>query len=111
MDARGITYLLGDYLLAPDKRLLCRAGRPVSITGKPFHVLVYLVEHRDRVVSRAELLDTFWDGKDVYDDTLRKSVAAIRKALQDRTESPRFIETHYGEGYRYIGPVELALRR
>src|SRR5262252_5914797 len=108
MDAPGTTYLLGDYLLAPDKRLLSRAGQPVSITSKPFHVLVYLVEHRDRVVSRAELLDRFWDGKDVYDDVLRKTVASIRKALGDNGEHPRFIETHYGEGYRYIGPLEPA---
>src|SRR5262249_56574095 len=67
------------------------------------------VEHRDRVVTRTELLDRFWDGKDVYDDALRKTVASIRKALGDNGEHPRFIETHYGEGYRYVGPLELAL--
>jgi TolB-like protein/DNA-binding winged helix-turn-helix (wHTH) protein/tetratricopeptide (TPR) repeat protein len=109
MEAQGNTYLLGDYLLAPDRRLLSRAGEPVPITSKPFHVLVYLVEHHDRVVGRAELLDRFWDGKDVYDDTLRKTVASIRKALGDNVECPRFIETHYGEGYRYVGPLEQPL--
>ena len=102
----GKKYLLGDYRLEPDKRLLSRDGQPVHLTSKPFQVLLCLIEHRDRVVSRAELLDRFWDGKDVYDDTLRKCVGAIRKALDDHSENPRFIRTCYSEGYRYIGPVE-----
>ena len=109
MAAETKRYFLGNYLLEPDKRLLSRAGEPVHISGKPLHVLVYLVEHRNRVVGRTELLDRFWDGRDVYDDSLRKSVAAIRKALDDHTEQQRFIETHYGEGYRYVGPVKLVL--
>src|SRR3989442_10229102 len=98
-------YLLGEYRLEPDKRLLSRAGQPVHLTSKPFQVLLCLIEHRDRIVSRAELLDRFWNGKDVYDDTLRKCVGAIRKALADQSEQPRFIETRWGVGYRYIGPI------
>jgi TolB-like protein/DNA-binding winged helix-turn-helix (wHTH) protein/Flp pilus assembly protein TadD len=98
-------YRLGDYSLEPDKRLLSRAGQPVRLTQRPLQVLLYLIERRERVVTREELLDAFWDGREVYDDTLRKCVGAIRKALDDRSEEPRFIETHYAEGYRYIGPL------
>src|SRR6266540_3897335 len=99
-------YLLDDYWLAPDEKLLSRSGQPLHLPKKPFQVLTYLVEHRDRFVSRAELLDHFWEGKDVYDDALRKCVGAIRKALDDQSDEPRFIETRWGVGYRYIGPVE-----
>ena len=99
-------YLLGEYRLEPDKRLLSRGGRPVPLTEKPFQVLLYLIEHRDRYVSRAELLDSFWDGCDVYDDALRKCIGAIRKALEDQPESSRFVKTRWGGGYRYIGPLE-----
>jgi TolB-like protein/DNA-binding winged helix-turn-helix (wHTH) protein/tetratricopeptide (TPR) repeat protein len=98
-------YRLGDYSLDPDKRLLSRAGQTVRLTPRPLQVLLYLIEQRHRVVTRRELLDAFWDGREVYDDTLRKCVGAIRKALDDRSEEPRFIETHYAEGYRYIGPL------
>src|SRR5437870_2776930 len=98
-------YLLDDYSLVPDEQLLNRSGLPIHLPKKPFQVLTYLVEHRDRFVSRAELLDRFWDGKDVYDDALRKCVGAIRKALDDQSDEPRFIETRWGVGYRYIGPV------
>src|SRR5207253_1646978 len=98
-------YLLEDYSLVPDEQLLSRSGEPIHLPKKPFQVLTYLVEHRDRFVSRAELLDQFWDGKDVYDDALRKCVGAIRKALDDQSDDARFIETRWGVGYRYIGPV------
>ena len=98
-------YVLGEYSLTPEQRLLSRNGDPVHLPPRPFQVLLYLIEHRDRIVSRRELLDRFWEGREVYDDALRKSVGAIRKALDDSLESPRFIETRWAEGYRYIGPL------
>jgi TolB-like protein/DNA-binding winged helix-turn-helix (wHTH) protein/Tfp pilus assembly protein PilF len=98
-------YLLGDLVLDPEARRLSRGGAPVHLTRKPFQVLLYLVEHHDRMVTRRELLDQFWEGHDVYDETLTKCVGAIRKALDDQTESPRFIETHWSEGYRLVCKV------
>jgi TolB-like protein/DNA-binding winged helix-turn-helix (wHTH) protein len=97
-------YVLGEYHLVPEQRLLSRNGDSIHLANKPFQVLLYLIEHRDRVVSRRELLDQFWEGKEVYEDTLRKCVSAIRKALNDNSENPRFIETRWAEGYRYNGP-------
>ncbi|MEW6127306.1 MAG: winged helix-turn-helix domain-containing protein [Acidobacteriota bacterium] len=99
-------YLLDKYRLEPGKRLLYLDDAPVHLTPRPFQVLVYLIENRDRVVTRQELFDEFWEGHDVYDDTLRKCVGAIRKALKDNANQARFIETHYAGGYRYIGAVE-----
>jgi len=103
---RGKRYLLGDRLLDADRRLIISNGDIIHLANKPFQVLLYLIENRDRVVTRQELLDQFWDGKDVYDDTLRKSVGAIRKALGDRSTGAIFIETRHREGYRYVGPLE-----
>jgi len=100
-------YLLDNFWLEPDKHVLTRAGQPVHLPKKPFQVLVQLIEHRDRFVGRNELLDLFWEGRDVYDDALRKCVGSIRKALDDQTDTPRFIETRWGVGYRYIGPLEV----
>jgi TolB-like protein/DNA-binding winged helix-turn-helix (wHTH) protein/Tfp pilus assembly protein PilF len=98
-------YLLNGFSLTPDERLLTHQGDPVHLPKRPFDVLLFLVENRDRFVSRTELLDRFWDGKDVYDDALRKSVGAIRKALDD-SDGARFIETRWGVGYRYVGPLK-----
>ena len=99
------TYRLGEFEIDPNKRLLKREdGHSVHLSNKPFQVLLYFVENRDRIVTRQELLDQFWDGRDVYDITLTKCVGAIRKALRENPDKPRFIETRWAEGYRYIGP-------
>jgi TolB-like protein/DNA-binding winged helix-turn-helix (wHTH) protein len=102
-------YLLEDYRLEPEKQLLSQGERPVRLPKKPFQVLLHLIEHRDRYVSRAELLELFWEGHEVYDDALRKCIGTIRKALDDQSDTPRFVETRWGVGYRYIGPVEEQL--
>src|SRR2546425_3422812 len=100
-------YLLGEWDLQTEKRLLHREGETVRLANKPFQVFLYLIENRDRLVSRAELLDRFWQGSDVYDATLTQCVGTIRRALHDHLDNPRFIETRWAAGYRYIGPLEI----
>ena len=109
IDTARKRYLLRDYWLEPDKQRLSLEGQPIKLAKRPFEVLLFLIEHRDRFVSRAELLDRFWDGKDVYDDALRKCVGTIRNALKDQSDQPFFVETRWGIGYRYIGPIEQQL--
>ncbi len=99
-------FSLGGIYLEPEKRLLTREGEPVHLANRPFQVLIYLIEHRDRMVSRNELLDKFWDGHDVYEVALSKCIGAIRKVLGDKLDEPRYIETRWAEGYRYIGEFE-----
>jgi TolB-like protein/DNA-binding winged helix-turn-helix (wHTH) protein/Tfp pilus assembly protein PilF len=99
-------YRLGEFEIDVDKRLLKRKNKAVHLAHKPFDVLLYLIENRDRLVKRDELLEHFWDGCDVYDVNLSKCVGAIRKALGERHDSSRFIETRWAEGYRYIGPLD-----
>jgi TolB-like protein/DNA-binding winged helix-turn-helix (wHTH) protein len=99
-------YSLDEFTLDPDKKLLACEGATVHLANRPFQVLLHLIENRDRMVSRTELLDLFWDGKDVYENTLTKCVGAIRKALNDTLEQPRFIETQWAKGYRFVGELE-----
>jgi TolB-like protein/DNA-binding winged helix-turn-helix (wHTH) protein len=103
------TYSWADFRLEPATLCLTLKGTSVALTHKPFLVLVYLIEHRERVVTRRELLETFWQGHDVYEESLTKCVGAIRKALNDTTDNPRFIVTHWAEGYRFIGKIEEAV--
>jgi DNA-binding winged helix-turn-helix (wHTH) protein/tetratricopeptide (TPR) repeat protein len=102
----AIMYRLSEFALDLRRQILLQGDRPVGIARKPYTILVYLVENRDRLVTRRELLDRFWDGKDVYDQTLTRAVARIRSALGESREEPRFIETRWAAGYRYIGPFE-----
>lgn len=100
------SFRFDDFRLDAESQTLSANGREIHLPKRPFFVLAYLIENRERIVSRNDLLDKFWDGHEVYDDALRKTVGAIRKALDDLEKPARFIETHYGSGYRFIGAVE-----
>jgi len=95
-------FVLGDARLDGEKQELTIGAHTVALPRKPFAVLVHLIENRHRMVGRKELLDRFWDGKEVYDQSLSKAVGTIRRALGD--SGSELIETRWGLGYRYIGP-------
>ncbi|MGI8786955.1 MAG: tetratricopeptide repeat protein [Pyrinomonadaceae bacterium] len=101
-----ICYKFADFRLETEAQILSRRDEPIHLAKRPFDVLLFLIENRERVVSRDELLDTFWDGHDVYDDVLRKTVKTIRQVLNDRERPSRFVETRRGSGFRFIGEVE-----
>jgi len=104
----GATVLrLGDFVLDERHLELLQNGQRLNLARKPWLILMFLVENRDRVVTRRELLDRFWEGKDVYDQTLTRTVTRIRTVLGDTREQPRYIETRWAVGYRYVGPCEL----
>lgn len=100
-----MTYLFGEFEL--DARLfqLRRGGAVVKLEPKIFDVLVYLVAHRDRVVSKDELLEKLWPGEFVSESVLPRCVAAARKALGDTRAQPTAISTVHGRGYRFIAAV------
>src|SRR6202034_3755860 len=98
-------FVLGSATLDPDKQLLTIGARSVALQRKPYQVFLCLLENRHRMVSREELLERFWDGKDVYDQSLSKAIGSIRKALGE-PQGSEFIETRWGLGYRYVGPFQ-----
>jgi TolB-like protein/DNA-binding winged helix-turn-helix (wHTH) protein/Flp pilus assembly protein TadD len=98
-------FVFAEFDLDAELRTLRREGAPIHLAKRPFDVLLFLIENRERVVSREELLNRFWDGHEVYDDALRKCVGVIRTALNDLGKAPRFIETRRGSGFRFIGSV------
>jgi len=97
-------YVLGTAYLDTEKQLLVTAERTVALQRKPYLVLLHLIENRHRMITREELLERFWDGQEVYDQSVSKAIGSIRKAFGETKESSRFIETRWGGGYRYVGP-------
>lgn len=85
------------------KRMLTRGGTDIKLAHRPLNVLLHLIEQRDHLVGRQELIERFWNGSDVYDEAVTKCIGAIRKALDDPTDDPNYIETRWAEGYRFIG--------
>jgi DNA-binding winged helix-turn-helix (wHTH) protein/Flp pilus assembly protein TadD len=108
----GTRLLIGEFEIEPATRRLRRPdGLPVHLANRPFQVLLHLILNRDRLVPRAELLEHYWDGRDVYDDALTRCMSTVRKTLDDYGNSARYVETRWAEGYRFVGPcVELGDR-
>jgi serine/threonine protein kinase/tetratricopeptide (TPR) repeat protein len=86
---------------------LRRAGRVLKLPPIPMDVLIFLVEERDRLVSREQIVERVW-GHGVFldtDNSINGAIRKIRQALRDDSDQPRFIQTFAGRGYRFIAPV------
>lgn len=84
------------------------AGERLHLTPKAFAVLRHLVENRDRLVPKTELLATFWRGTSVSDGVLTTAIREIRRALGEGSRAGGFIQTAHRRGYRFVGPVQVA---
>ena len=93
------------FRLDTENHLLWRNGDRVPVAPKAFDVLAYLVEHAGRVVAQDEILEALWPETYVNPEVLRKYILEIRKALGDRPDKPKFIETLPKRGYRFVAPV------
>ncbi len=83
----------------------------MPLTPKAYSVLVYLVEHAGRLVTKQELLDAAWPDVFVGDAALKVCIREIRKALEDEAQNPQYIETAHRRGYRFIADVTMATER
>jgi DNA-binding winged helix-turn-helix (wHTH) protein len=99
-------YRFGDWVLDTLCYELQRSGEAVPLRPKAFQVLAYLLAHRDRVVSKQELLDSLWPGQFVEEVTLNSCIMAVRKTLGDSGQTPRFVHTVRGRGFRFVAPVQ-----
>ena len=102
----GQIYRIGDAEVDALSGRLTRHGEECRLREQSLQVLLYLIEHRDRPVTKEELMDTVWRGTAVTDDALVQCVVEIRKALDDDPRRSRFIKTIPKIGYRFIGPIE-----
>lgn len=89
------------------ERLWCEE-EPVRLTAKAFAVLRYLVDHAGYMVTKNELFEAAWALPAVSEATLTVCVGEIRRALGDTAQTPQFVETVRGRGYRFLAPVTLA---
>ena len=96
---------VGDYIIDVARFRLTTGGQPVPIEPKVFDLLVYLIRHRDRVLSRDELFQQVWDGREVSDATLSNHIKSARRALGDNGELQQTIQTIRGRGYQFVAPV------
>jgi Tol biopolymer transport system component/DNA-binding winged helix-turn-helix (wHTH) protein len=99
----------GDITVDLGRMAAARAGVSIPLEPKAFDVLVYLIEHRDRLVTKDELLEAVWTGTFVTPNVLTRAVAQIRKALGESPDDARYIETVAKRGYRFVAPVTVGV--
>jgi two-component system, OmpR family, alkaline phosphatase synthesis response regulator PhoP len=81
-----------------------KGGRPVSLASKELQLLRYLVDNRDRVVPREEIMRKVWEyNSEVSSRTIDVHVAWLRQKLEQNPQRPRDIQTIRGKGYRFAG--------
>lgn len=80
---------------------------PVVIRHKLLELLSYLVKHRDRIVSKEELLTALWEHGQYREHSLSQSILELRKVLGDSASSPKYIRTVPNKGFQWISPITL----
>lgn len=100
-------FQFSDYVLDAGEFQLRRGERTLKLEKLPMELLILLVERKGTLVSREEIIERIW-GKDVFfesDSGINTAVSKLRQALGDDAESPKYIQTVVGKGYRFIASV------
>jgi DNA-binding winged helix-turn-helix (wHTH) protein/Tol biopolymer transport system component len=99
-------FRIGEWLVEPDLSTVSRNGTSTRLEPKVMEVLVCLASHAGAPVSKEKLLQTVWPETFVTDDVLTRCISELRKALDDDTKEPQFIQTIPRKGYRLVAEVK-----
>lgn len=99
-------YRVREYLIDTARYRVTRGDELVPVEPRVFDLLVHLIRHRERVLTREELFEAVWDGRPVSDATLSNHVKSARRVLGDNGELQETIQTIRGRGYQFIAPVQ-----
>jgi pimeloyl-ACP methyl ester carboxylesterase/DNA-binding winged helix-turn-helix (wHTH) protein len=101
----GGKYLFGRCKLDSRSRELWRDGQAVPIEHRAFDMLLYLLEHRDRAISKDELQEAIWPRMILTESALTRCVMKVRRAVGDDPQRQSIIKTIHGHGYRFVAPL------
>ena len=101
-------YWFEDYVLDSGRRELRRGTKLIAVEPQVFDLLSFLITHRDRVVSKDDLMAAIWNGRIVSESALTSRINAARAAVGDSGEAQRLIRTLRGKGFRFAGAVSEA---
>ena len=98
-------YEFGPFSVDAGKRLLLRNGEPVPLAPKVLETLLVLIENRERVLSKDELLKQVWGDTIVEEGGLTRNISVLRKALGEKPEDHQYIVTVPARGYQFVAEV------
>src|SRR5215475_14368500 len=105
-ESGGVLYAFDGYQLDTQRYELRHGGALCALERQGFNVLVSLVQHRDRVVTKDELMEQLWLNQSVSESIFTQRLRVARRALGDSGRDQRLIKTVHGRGYRFIAAVE-----
>jgi TolB-like protein len=100
-----VVFLFEDFALDGERRELRRKDKLLPLEPQVFDLLFYLVENRDRVVSKDDVLAAVWDGRLVSESTLTSRMNSVRSAIGDSGGQQRLVRTIPRKGFRFVGDV------
>jgi TolB-like protein/cytochrome c-type biogenesis protein CcmH/NrfG len=101
-----VQFHFSDHVLDVNLRELTRGGESVAVEPQVFDLLVHLIENRDHVVTKDDLIETVWDGRIVSESTLTSRINAARRAVGDTGKDQAVIRTIARKGFRFVGDVQ-----
>lgn len=102
MDARNRCYQFDNVQIDVQNLRVTVDGETRPLEPKSFRLLLYLVEHPGRALTKDEIMAAVWPGAFVSDNSLARAITQIRKALDDDPKAPRYVETVPTVGYRFL---------
>jgi TolB-like protein/Tfp pilus assembly protein PilF len=102
-------YRFADLELDTSRYQIRRGSEVLAVQPQVFDVLLYLVAHHDRIVSKDELLEKVWNGRFISETTLSSRIKAVRQLIGDTGKEQALLRTVRNRGFRYVGDVEAAL--
>lgn len=94
-------YSDGYLLVNFEARRATAGGKEIKLTALEFKLLAYLIENKDRVVSKRELFENVWEDKFTGDGTLNVHIRRLREAVEKDANNPVYIQTVWGDGYKF----------
>lgn len=105
----GMLYRFGPFVLDLARFELRADGEPCRVEPQVFSLIALLVENRERLVSRHEIIEKIWDGRIVSDAAISSRIKSARQALGDDGKAQRYIRTIHNQGLRFVAPVHASL--
>ena len=104
----SVTYRFGSFELDLAKAELRAEGVVLPLERQVFALLAFLVENRERLVSKDEIIEKVWDGRVVSDSAVSSRIKSARQALGDDGQAQRYIRTTHRRGFRFVADVKTA---
>lgn len=98
-------FLLGPWRVFPRRNVIVRGDRERHLENRLMQTLTFMAAHPDEVLAREQFFSNVWHGRVVNEEALSRAISLLRSALDDNAQSPRYIQTIPGTGYRLIMPV------